>query len=71
MLGTLVGVYTYVLPLLLFTIPLAWPLTDEVKNPDSDPMDEMGHGTHVAGIIAGSKGLYVLYSAKIAFLLLS
>lgn len=56
-LGTLVGVRTCVLQLPWLTIQIAWPLTDEEKNPDSDPMDQLGHGTHAAGIIAGSKGL--------------
>ncbi|KAK2017354.1 serine endopeptidase [Colletotrichum eremochloae] len=32
---------------------LAWPMEGEVKNPDADPLDLLGHGTHVAGIIAG------------------
>ncbi|KAI9166406.1 Minor extracellular protease vpr [Paramyrothecium foliicola] len=30
---------------------LAWPIKNGV--PDEDPMDQRGHGTHVAGIIAG------------------
>ncbi|KAM5354988.1 hypothetical protein ACJ41O_001634 [Fusarium nematophilum] len=28
-----------------------WPQSD--KKPDSDPEDDLGHGTHVAGIVAG------------------
>ncbi|KAK1963991.1 serine endopeptidase [Colletotrichum sublineola] len=31
----------------------SWPMEGEVKNPDADPLDLLGHGTHVAGIIAG------------------
>jgi subtilisin family serine protease len=34
-----------------------WP--DAPKNPDNDPMDEIGHGTHVAGIVAGKNDWYV------------
>jgi subtilisin family serine protease len=30
---------------------VVWPIKKGV--PDNDPMDEQGHGTHVAGIIAG------------------
>ncbi|KAL8415209.1 hypothetical protein RB594_006155 [Gaeumannomyces avenae] len=30
-----------------------WPFPGNVKIPDADPMDQQGHGTHVAGIIAG------------------
>jgi len=29
-----------------------WP-DSGVKEPDADPLDQLGHGTHVAGIIAG------------------
>jgi hypothetical protein len=28
------------------------------KVPDDDPMDQLGHGTHVAGIVAGVDDLY-------------
>ena len=28
------------------------------KVPDDDPMDQIGHGTHVAGIVAGKSELY-------------
>ncbi|KAI9167906.1 serine endopeptidase [Paramyrothecium foliicola] len=30
-----------------------WPTPGEVKAPDEDPNDQQGHGTHVAGIVAG------------------
>ncbi|KAK7420633.1 hypothetical protein QQX98_002627 [Neonectria punicea] len=33
-----------------------WP-EDPDKEPDSDPMDQLGHGTHVSGIIAGKSDL--------------
>lgn len=29
-----------------------WPDSGEIT-PDDDPMDQQGHGTHVAGIVAG------------------
>ncbi|CAH0047793.1 unnamed protein product [Clonostachys solani] len=32
-----------------------WP--SEERTPDDDPLDQQGHGTHVAGIIAGDNGL--------------
>ncbi|WYZ35953.1 hypothetical protein EsH8_X_000600 [Colletotrichum jinshuiense] len=35
-----------------------WPNEGEVKNPDADPLDEAGHGTHVAGIIAGNSSVF-------------
>lgn len=34
----------------------AWP-DDPERHPDSDPMDQLGHGTHVSGIIAGESNL--------------
>ncbi|KAF9876593.1 hypothetical protein CkaCkLH20_06001 [Colletotrichum karsti] len=30
-----------------------WPLIGHEKEPDEDPLDQLGHGTHVAGIISG------------------
>lgn len=30
-----------------------WPTPGEVKVPDNNPIDMQGHGTHVAGIVAG------------------
>lgn len=33
-------------------VEIDWPLDPE-KHPDSDPLDQLGHGTHVAGIIGG------------------
>ncbi|KAL0260198.1 hypothetical protein SLS55_003882 [Diplodia seriata] len=39
-----------------------WPL--EEKTPDADPMDQMGHGTHVSGIIAGQTDYWVGVAPK-------
>ncbi|OAA53497.1 serin endopeptidase [Niveomyces insectorum RCEF 264] len=36
-----------------------WPYPGEEKHPDKDPMDQIGHGTHVAGIIAGKSDQFV------------
>lgn len=38
---------------------LAWPDAD--KAPDSDPIDQIGHGTHVAGIVAGKNDWYITF----------
>ena len=32
---------------------VGWPYDGCEKEPDDDPMDQIGHGTHVAGIVAG------------------
>ncbi|KAF6796384.1 subtilase [Colletotrichum sojae] len=41
----------------------AWPDEGE-KQPDEDPMDKAGHGTHVAGIVAGSFSNFVGVAPK-------
>ncbi|OJD34120.1 serine endopeptidase [Diplodia corticola] len=41
-----------------------WPLDDQEKVPDDDPNDQMGHGTHVAGIIAGETDYWVGVAPK-------
>ncbi|KAH8892536.1 alkaline protease [Thozetella sp. PMI_491] len=49
----------------------AWDSSDELAvTPDEDPLDQQGHGTHVAGILAGENGIGVapeatLYSYKV------
>lgn len=30
-----------------------WPQVGNSVEPDDDPMDNLGHGTHVSGIILG------------------
>ncbi|KAF4814461.1 Minor extracellular protease vpr [Colletotrichum siamense] len=40
----------------------AWP--DAPAQPDNDPMDRYGHGTHVAGIIAGKSDQFVGVAPK-------
>ncbi|KAK6218434.1 serine endopeptidase [Colletotrichum tabaci] len=40
----------------------AWP--NVPAQPDSDPMDQYGHGTHVAGIIAGKSDKFVGVAPK-------
>ncbi|KAH7324203.1 putative minor extracellular protease vpr [Stachybotrys elegans] len=35
-----------------------WPTPGEVKEPDEDPVDVQGHGTHVAGIVAGRSDVF-------------
>ena len=34
-----------------------WPYVGCDKIPDDDPMDQIGHGTHVAGIVAGKSDM--------------
>lgn len=34
-----------------------WPIG--ALAPDDDPMDKRGHGTHVAGIVAGKTDWYI------------
>ncbi|CAH0023652.1 unnamed protein product [Clonostachys rhizophaga] len=48
-----------------------WPAAGE-KEPDDDPLDQQGHGTHVAGIVAGKSDQFTgvapdatLYSYKV------
>ncbi|CAK7222069.1 hypothetical protein SEUCBS140593_004772 [Sporothrix eucalyptigena] len=36
-----------------------WPVDGSQKQPDDDPMDQIGHGTHVAGIVAGKSDFFV------------
>ncbi|KAH7375188.1 serine endopeptidase [Plectosphaerella cucumerina] len=35
-----------------------WPMPGEIKVPDEDPNDQAGHGTHVAGIVAGESEFF-------------
>ena len=46
----------------------SWPGEDGVEDPDPDPIDFQGHGTHVADIIGGKKGVapgVKLYALKV------
>ncbi|ERS98380.1 hypothetical protein HMPREF1624_05164 [Sporothrix schenckii ATCC 58251] len=36
-----------------------WPVDGSAKQPDNDPMDQIGHGTHVAGIVAGKSDTFL------------
>ncbi|OBR09402.1 Subtilase [Colletotrichum higginsianum IMI 349063] len=49
-----------------------WPYPGEERQPDEDPMDSVGHGTHVTGIIAGKSAEFTgvapeatIYSYKV------
>ncbi|KAJ5012814.1 Minor extracellular protease vpr [Colletotrichum sp. SAR 10_99] len=49
-----------------------WPYPGEERQPDEDPMDAAGHGTHVAGIVAGKSSEFTgvapeatIYSYKV------
>lgn len=49
-----------------------FPLGNGTKMPDNDPLDQMGHGTHVTGIIAGKSEFFTgvapeatIYSYKV------
>ncbi|KAK1689083.1 subtilase [Colletotrichum godetiae] len=49
-----------------------WPYPGAERQPDEDPMDQAGHGTHVAGIIAGKSSEFIgvapeatIYSYKV------
>ncbi|KAF4918749.1 Subtilisin DY [Colletotrichum viniferum] len=51
-----------------------WPFVGYEKEPDEDPLDLLGHGTHVAGIIAGKTEDFIgvapdatLYAYKVMF----
>lgn len=46
----------------------SWPGDDGIEDPDPDPIDFEGHGTHVADIIGGTKGVapgVKLYALKV------
>jgi len=43
--------------------PPVWPDAD--KMPDEDPMDQMGHGTHVTGIIVGKNDWYGIHISRL------
>ena len=46
----------------------SWPGDDGIEDPDPDPIDFEGHGTHVADIIGGVKGVapgVKLYALKV------
>ena len=46
----------------------SWPVDDDIEDPDPDPIDLEGHGTHVADIIGGTQGVapkVSLYAVKV------